>query len=267
MSVASLLQPGAVLVLDAGFAWLVGALLTPCAPRLRRAETGAILACLAGSVLALWAATALMADAPLPEAFGMLPAVMTQTAYGQAGLAGIACAALLLTRPRNWVAALLLALFALARASVSHAGEHGLFSVAVGVEWLHLVLIGTWLGCVAVAGWVVLPAAPGVAYLAWLSRTATLALAGIVASGAFNAWQRLGAPGRLLDTAYGQILTVKLALFCLAVLLGAYNRFAGFPAAARGQGRAALTVLRIESVVLLSVLGAAALLASLQPPS
>ena len=266
MSAASLLQPAAVLVLDAGFAWLVGTLLTPCAPRLRHAETGAILACLAGSVVALWAATALMADAALPEAFGMLPAVMMQTAYGQAGLASIALVALLLARPRDWVAAVLLGLFALARASVSHAGEHGLFSVAVGVQWLHLVLIGAWLGCVGVGGWMVLPAAPGATYLSWLSRTATLALAGIMASGVFNAWQRLGAPGRLVDTSYGQILTLKLGLVAVALLLGACNRFVGFPAAARGNHGPAMMVLRFESLVLLGALGAAAVLASLQPP-
>lgn len=286
--VAAALHLAAVLVIDAGFAWLAGSLLARrwlaraypqllalCQSRLRQAETVAASACLVGSLAAVWAAAALMGDVSLAEAFGTLPMVLAQTGVGQAGLASMAAATLmlvLLAMGRGGAAqgALLLA-FALARASVSHAGEHGLVSVALGVEWLHLVLIGVWLGSVAVAGWLVLPAARQLAarpsaYLASLSRGAGLALAGIVASGAFNAWQRLGAPAQLTGTAYGQTLTLKLALVVLAVLLGAYNRFAGFPDAARGHGGAALAVLRLESVLLLGALAAAVLLASQAPP-
>lgn len=273
MDAAGLLQPGAALLLYAGFAWLTGSLLArrwlagahpELERRLRAGETGAASACLAGGFVALWAATALMGDVGLGEAFGMLPMVLLQTAYGQAGLAGMAAAFLLLLVPHsNWpVRAGLLLLFALARASVSHAGEHGLASMAVGIEWLHLVLIGVWLGGVGVAGWVVLP----VACFPALSRAATLALAGILASGAFNVWQRIASPDQLLGHPYGLALTVKLALFAGAVALGAYNRFVGFPKAARGQPGRALLVLRIESLVLLGALAAAAVLVSTQPP-
>jgi putative copper resistance protein D len=274
VTAAGLLQPGAALLLNAGFAWLIGSLLVrrwlggahpELAARLRHGENGAAVACLTGSVVALWAATALMGDVGLGEAFGMLPMVLLHIAYGQAALAGMVGAILLLLVPHsNWpVRTLLLMLFALARASVSHAGEHGLVSIAVGVEWLHLVLIGVWLGGVGVAGWMVLPTA----YFPALSRAATLALAGILASGAYNVWQRMASVDQLLGHPYGMALTVKLALVAGAVALGAYNRFVGFPKAARGQTGPAFLVLRIESVVLLGALAAAAALVSTQPPA
>lgn len=276
MNPAGLLQPGAALLLNAGFAWLAGSLLArrwlggahpELEPKLRIGEAGAGAACLGGSFVALWAATALMGDVRLGEAFGMLPTVLQQTGYGQAGLAGMVAAGLLLLVPqRRWRArGVLLLLFALARASVSHAGEHGLASVAVGVEWLHLVLIGVWLGGVAVAGWLVRH--PPAAYLASLSRAATLALAGIVATGLFNVLQRIATPAQMLGNPYGLALTLKLALVAGAVGLGAYNRFLGFPDAARGKPAQALLVLRIESFVLLGALAAAAVLVSTQPPA
>lgn len=276
MNPAGLLQPGAALLLNAGFAWLAGSLLArrwlggahpELEAGLRVGETGAAAACLGGSFVALWAATALMGDVGLGEALGMLPMVLLQTGYGQAGLAGMVAAFLLLLAPhRYWQArAILLLLFALARASVSHAGEHGLASVAVGVEWLHLVLIGIWLGGVGVAGWLV--ARPPPAYLASLSGAATLALAGIVATGLFNVLQRIAAPEQMLGHPYGIALTLKLVFVACAVGLGAYNRFIGFPQAARGQPAKALRVLRIESLVLLAALAAAAVLVSTQPPA
>lgn len=276
MNPVGLLQLAAALLLNAGFAWLIGTLLARRWPGtahpallalLQRTDTGAALACLAGSFVAVWAATALMGDVGLGEALGMLPAMLPQTSYGQAALAGMSVAGLLLATPhRHWQARIvLLMLFALARASVSHAGEHGLASIAVGVEWLHMMLIGVWLGAVAVAASVVRPAHP--AYLASLSSAATWALAGIVATGLFNVWQRIGAPEQLISNPWGLALTAKLALFAVAVLLGAYNRFVGFPAAAQGQAGRALLVLRIESAVLFAALAAAAILASQPPPA
>ena len=61
-------------------------------------------------------------------------------------------------------------------------------------------------------------------------------------------------------------MTVKLVRVAGAVALGGYNRFVGFPEAARGLAGRAYLVLRIESVVLLGALAAAAVLVSTQPP-
>ena len=226
-------------------------------------------------MVSVWAATVMMGDVSLAPAFGMLPEVLSETGYGRSALAALALVGALLFTPRthwDWaVRAVLLLLFALARASMGHAGEHGLFSLAVGVEWVHLVLIGVWLGAVALAGWVVLPPARLCADSAWpylrlLSHGATVALVGIVATGIFNVWQRLDSPGQLVDSPYGLALSAKLALFVFAVLLGAYNRFIGFPAFAHSGGGVAQNVLRIESGVLLGALAAAAILTAQTPP-
>jgi putative copper resistance protein D len=215
-----------------------------------------------------------MGDVPLTEALGMLPQVLTETGFGHSALAAMAVAALLLvTPPGRWwpVRGALLLVFALARASMSHAAEHGLLSAAVAIEWLHLVVIGVWFGAVALGGWIVLGQAVRAGgalgpYLSQLSRGATVALGLIVASGVFNTWQRMDSPSQFIDSAYGLALTAKLALFGVAVLLGAYNRYIGFPTLARSEGGHALMVLRVESVVLLGAMAAAAVLTAQAPP-
>lgn len=285
------LQTGAAAALNGAFAWLAGVLfvrlwlqgpypdlLLQLDSTLRRGALAAAAVCIVASLGSLWAATALMADTALADAVPMLPSVLLETAYGRAGLYGIGAiavaAVLQLAGAARWAggaAALMLFVFALARASVSHAGEHGMASASYAIEVLHLVLIGVWLGGVALAACVILPAArtraisvPG--YLASLSAAATVALAGIFASGAYNSWQRLGAPEELISHPYGQALAWKLALFVIAALLGGYNRFAGFPLAAHDGGSRALQVLRIETGVLVLVLLAAARLTVQQPP-
>lgn len=287
MAPVELLSIGATLALNAGFAWLAGSLLTriwlsgapaslleQCARRLRLGEIVAALVCLVGSLLEIATDTIMMVDAHWTKGLTMLPDVLTQTGFGHSALAAMALAALLLVTPRRrwWPmrAALLLA-FALARASMSHAAEHGLLSASVAIECLHLVLIGVWLGAVALSGWIVLPQAvrergPLWPYLSQLSRGATIALGGIVATGVFNTWQRIDSPNQFVDSDYGVALTFKLALFGIAVLLGAYNRYVGFPKLARNDGGRALMVLRVESMVLLSALAAAAVLSSQAPP-
>lgn len=282
------LQLASAFVLNAAFAWLVGALLTrrwlAGHPQmhlrsdhlLRRSSIGAACVCLAASAATLWAGAAAMGGVSLAEVVPMLPMVITDTAYGRAcaaAMAVMACVALVAGR-RDWqrwdlVAGVLLLLFAMSRALISHAAEDGWLSAPYAIEVLHLLLIAVWSGAVALAAWVVLPAAGAVpigAYLASLSRTATVALAGIVASGLFHALARIGSPVHLVEHPYGVALSVKLVLVAMAVLLGAYNRFAGFPAAARGRASTALFVLRLESAVLLGALAAAALLASTEPP-
>jgi copper resistance protein D len=134
------------------------------------------------------------------------------------------------------------------------------------------MLIGVWVGGVAVAAWRVLPAArrDGVeinAYLDQLSFAATLALAGIVASGAGSSWQRVSAPSDLLAHPWGMLLSLKLGLVAMAALMGGWNRCIGFPRAKRGASDPALLVLRIESLVLACILVLAAALTAQQPPT
>lgn len=291
MEGAALLQVAATALLNGGFAWLAGSffarlwlaratprLLQDCAPLMRRGDIAAAFGCLLGGGVALWAAAAMMAGVDLREAAAMLPMMLSETAYGRAGslaVAAVFAAGLILAYSNKlWAGAgalVALVIFVLGRASISHAGEHGMLSFALVVEALHLALAGVWLGGVALAAWLVVPAARrrGVLvarYLQQLSLAATVALAGIVASGAWNAYQRLSAPIDLVAHPYGIALTIKLLLVAAAAGLGAYNKFIGFPSEERSGAGPALLVLRVESVLLFGALLAAAALTIQQPP-
>jgi len=255
MEAAGFLQPVSAFFLNAAFAWMCGSWFS-----LNTIHWPAALACLLSTLLSLWAATAVMAGTGLAPAAALLPHMLVDTAYGRAGLAGVAAMLILMIAGRRslLLAGLLLLGFAFSRALASHATG----SMGILVAWLHLVLMGLWLGLVAVAAWLKLTD------LRRLSSAATVALGGIVLTGFFNGWQRLQAPAQLIDHPYGVVLSVKLGLFLLAAALGAYNRFVGFPAVASGQGTGRATlVLRLESVVLLAVLAAAAVLATQEPPA
>ncbi|HWW69741.1 MAG TPA: CopD family protein, partial [Duganella sp.] len=224
---------------------------------------------------------------PLGGAGDAFSTLLWQTTYGRIGVAGSAC--LLLTAavcwrgrrlPRrdswnDWTALMLLGGFAFSRAGNSHAAEHGLLSVGVLVEWLHLLLICVWVGAVAVAAWLVLPVAAGKSaaparYLDLLSDAATYALAGIAASGAYNAWRVFGTWAQVGAGAYETTLAVKLLLVGLAVAVGGYNKFIGFPGAAAGRTGAMTritTLLRLESVALAGAMLAAVVLAAMPPPA
>jgi putative copper export protein len=303
----ALLQCGAAFTLNLALAWMVGVLsarwwLRRCAraagagSRGAGAGAGALWAesaaallcgslrwaaplCLAGSAAALWAAAASMAGVPLPESGAALWMMLLQTAFGHAGLAGLAAmlalSALAWLLPRwrglDFSALMLLLAYAASRVANSHAAEQGLLSMGIAIEYAHLLLVAQWVGSVAVAGWVVLPlAGPQRAlarYLRPLSDTAAAALAGIAASGIYNAWHALGTVDNAFGNPYGTALLVKLVLVALAVALGGYNKLVGFPAAQCGKGLGrAVAVLRIESVVLAGALLAAAVLVSQQPP-
>ena len=139
-----------------------------------------------------------------------------------------------------------------------------------------------WAGTVFVAGWIVLPqvlvdesspTGQRAAYLSALSNWATAALAGILATGAYNTYRVLDSPRDLIEGDYGHVLVFKLGFVLVAIALGGFNRFHGLPAAmsvqpekARRGLRGVIAVLRIESAALLLVLAAAAILTSSAPP-
>jgi putative copper resistance protein D len=168
-------------------------------------------------------------------------------------------------------------MFTLARASMGHAGEGGYWTLALAAEVVHLAAIGVWSGAVFVSAWLVLREARVSTigaraierYLARMSHGALLAVAAIIVTGAYSAWQRVGSGDHLLHTAYGTTLLFKLGLVGTALALGGYNKFVGLPAAQRSSGglRLVRNVLRIESVALIGVLIAAAVLTAQQPPT
>ena len=308
-------------ILNAGLAWMTGALFARiwlgncsaswCDKARRRLHFSVLAAagmCIIGSVCTLWAETAIMNDSSLRDARGVFWTMLTMTHYGRAGLCalvvllGLACVYLARNRTQevrihDGVITMLLLVFAYARVSVSHAAIDGTFGLNVWMQWLHLLLISLWVGAVMVSAWSVLPCAKifqktasraTTVFLKALSRAATLALAGIAATGAYNAVRGLGSVDNFSASAYGHALALKLCLVAVAIGLGAFNRFIGFPAVmmSNAAGSSDLSdssnsqaipwpaamqrvvfVLRLESIVLLAVLIAAAVLTNQAPPA
>ena len=298
-------QAAATALVNIGVVWIVGALACrfwlrggsarwrqPVLLRLKRVTTAALCLGVAGLALSLWTTAAAMADVPWPAAGPAFRQMLTDTHYGHAGLLalGVMVLALLLHLARTTTAsegryletgAALLLLFAGARAAAGHAYEHGVLGVAV--ESLHLLLVALWRGAVFVSGWLALPridtadsevGRERVAYLHAMSRWATVALAGIILTGACNAFRMLGSPRHWLQGDYGHVLAVKLGFVLAAALLGAFNRFRSLPMALHAKGNAGaqsglgivIMVLRIESLALLLALLAAAVLTGSAPP-
>ncbi|MFT5532501.1 MAG: putative copper resistance protein D [Burkholderiaceae bacterium] len=297
MDPTGLVQTGSALLLNSGFAWLVGSWFarlwvqsgetanSDVQSPLRWPDTVAAGLSLVGCIASLWAATAVMAGSGLIAAGTMLWPMLSATDYGHAGSLTVALMSLIFAlrlypsnhhRSQRFAVLILLATFAATRASMGHAGEAGLWSIAMAVETVHLWSIGLWAGVVAVSGWQVLSIATRAKlniddryYLERMSRAAMYAVIAIAASGLYNSWLRVGTLENLQDTSYGITLLVKIALVVVAIVLGGYNKYIGLPAAVRSPQaqKHVRTVLQIESLVLFGVLAAAAILTAQQPPS
>lgn len=297
---STLPQTAATAMINISFAWTVGVLASKfwlmkqtagwqkaVVERLSPAMLTGLMACTIGILLSLWTESAAMGDVAWLDAWPVCVQMMTTTHYGHAGV--VAVALLVIAMVVHWqlkgpnaglryVGSLtvLLLLLAATRVTIGHAFEHGPLSIAVLVEWLHLLLMSIWAGIVFVAAWLVLArvlagdsalAEELTAYLTSMSNWAGVALVGILVTGTYNAYRVLGSPRQLIEMDYGQVLTFKLCLVLIAIALGGFNKFVGLPAATSQRGlRNVITVLRIESAVLLLVLMAAAVLTSSAPP-
>lgn len=297
----------ATLLLNVGFALLVGAMLTSWQTqastsdwsRLQHRQMRRLIFFSIGQVLAAMSVvlvleTATMADVPLREALPSILSVLSSTHFGQMWSAGLGFIVLILllqllgtvTSLRYLISAIGLAGFAVTRSLVSHAVAAGSVSWPIAIETAHLLLISLWLGEVVIAGMFILrtPCGPRredradcSRYIAQLSTSATIALIGIVATGVVNAWRGLGSPQHIVDTAWGVILLAKFAGVVVAVLLGAVNRWLVMSKFLRhlqsrsleavAAQRLFALVLQMESIVLMAVLFAAALLSSSAPPA
>lgn len=291
------LQIATAVFVNCAFAWLVGSWLA----RRWLAATGAsradaerllrftdIIAAFIGAIsigAALWVSTAVMGGVGLGEAKDLFWQMLTTTSIGRAGYISLAAMSLALVFRalpmtdawREWAVAGALSVFAFVRASMGHAGENGYWTGPFAAEVVHLVAMGVWTGLVAVTAWKCI-AAPQLrldlnsmgTYLEAMSGAALAAVVAIFATGLFNAWHRVGSVARIFEfDIYTVALLVKLAFVGIALLLGGYNKFVGL-AQARLSVDGSIRVrriLRVESILLISVLVAAAVLTSQQPPS
>lgn len=262
---------------------------------LRRWAPGSIAVALLASIVVLFLESAAMAEVPVADAVPAVLAMLRSTHYGMACCIGAAALALgvalnlfmpgRLQRFTATATMATLAVFWYTRGMVSHAASDGDFSLLLVADWAHLGLISLWVGEVFVAGCLILPAFVAeldddrkdrARYVAALSTSATLALAGIFATGLFAIWHNVGSIRELIATPYGSTLLAKLALVGVAAALGAFNRFivmpdwlaretAGLPPPPALPGRFQL-VLQVEALVLLAALVIAVVLAGTSPP-
>lgn len=287
------IQLGLALVLGswASHRWLVGAdspWSASCSVWTNQAQSVGVALGIAGLVAAIWLQAAVMADVPLLRAAPAVVTLLRDTHYGHVALIGAAawCAVTALAWRRNAGIALLLALLVAAwsRSAVSHAANSGDYSFDVAVDGFHVLATSLWVGMVLVAARLPTPlsAMPdrldASRWVATLSSYATVALVLVVLTGLFKVYRAVPNWSLLPASDYGRTLFVKLALVGTAVLLGGYNRVKVLPGlhASLSQRdcfaydptwtRRLLAVLRVEMVVLILVVGWAALLASSEPP-
>jgi putative copper resistance protein D len=204
----------------------------------------------------------------------------------------------------GWTMALAIAAIALTRSETGHPADHGDFTIAVWVDWAHILAAGTWVGSLFGMSLAVFPALlrggersveQTAEIFQRLSTLSGAALALLLACGIYNATVQLGSFHALWTTRYGVILDIKLAIVLAMIATGAHNRYsmlprlkqaagldtrptwlgrvfrdgpptAGHPDRGRIIGVAARAVL-VESLLGLAVIGATATLIHAMPPA
>ena len=137
---------------------------------------------------------------------------------------------------------LLLALGAailLTQSLFSHASGAADSTLAILADWIHLVAMAVWVGGLVQFVRVIGLIRPLLIYLsvmvARFSNLARVSVAMLVITGGFAAWLQVGSPDALLNTRYGQALTIKLLLFLPLLAMGAINLFLTSRGLAAGQ--------------------------------
>jgi len=225
-----------------------------------------------------------------------LSAVVTGMSFGKSSCVRALAAALFIAafmagRPSPkgwWLAALAGGVSAASFAWMGHGaatkGVAGLLHLASDIA--HTLAAGVWVGAL-VAFLIILAtdsrqtAADRAALhraLHGFSGVGSALVAVLVATGLANGWFVVGLAGvpRLLTTAYGQLLIVKLLLFLIMIGLAAANRFHLTPRLGAALGGpaptgAAIVALRrslvVETALSVAVLGLVAWFGMLAPPS
>ena len=222
-------------------AWQIGLELTR---HIRRFALVAIVAALAGNILALFVQSAALTEGSLLD---KARSTLGDTRYGELWFARIALL-MLYAIALQWVAwwwprhrallanlGLLLA-FSLpvpfsmiAHASAQTTGR----TVAIMNDVLHLLAAAVWVGGLMLFPTVLLPAIRNLSgsdrrrilsrALPRFSTIALIAWTTMTLSGVYSAWLQVGSLDALLDTDYGNALLVKLALLVPILMLASFN--------------------------------------------
>jgi copper transport protein len=185
-----------------------------------------------------------------------------------------AATAIVLARPVRGALIALAATVAaamLVHANAGHAPETAPTWFNVGVQWVHLLAVGVWIGGLM---WLLLALrdATGEYRACAVRRFSTLAgfaLAVVALTGLSRLLDEVGWPqhwNRLFDTSFGWALVVKIGLVGGLILLGARNRYRNVPRARDPSGVRALgRTVRLELVVAALALAATAVMSELAP--
>ena len=235
----------------AGVGWLAAVIGTLAVIAMQWSESGADLSTVAGSSIGLAALERLLAAIAVTIAVvGILLSSPTPSRWRFGLLAATAAGAMLMD------------------VMTGHAAAGRSSALQVGVQWLHIVAAGLWIGGLAAVLLHVRGAPSDEKGLAVhrFSRWAGYALAVVAVTGIVRAIDEVGSIDALLGTDFGRVVVVKSALLGLLALLGATNRFVNVPRAARrlaGLRRVGSAEVALGAVVLL----ATGLLVNLVPPS
>ncbi len=265
-----LLYAGLIVLLGVG---LVGAVIHPAPPR-----TLALLGAVAWAVSCVGALGVVVVQA---LDAGADPGVFLSSSLGGGAVSRIAVAvasgvpvAGLLVRGerarRAWSAAIAVGAAAAMLTDVvnGHAAASGATIVQVGLQWIHVVAVGVWLGGVvalllSVRG---LPGPAKAVAARRFSRIAGFALAAVAVTGVVRAIEEVGSVDQLLATDFGQVVVVKSLLLVVIAALGAVNHFVSVPRAIRTLGPLR-RVGRVEVIAGGVVVLLTAILVNLVPPS
>jgi copper transport protein len=182
------------------------------------------------------------------------------------GVVGVAVLAVALAPSRIWFAVLAVTAAGamLARAVGGHASGS---AVEVGIQWLHLVGVGAWIGGIA---WLVLGLVRKLetAQVRRFSNLAAVGLFVVVASGILRSVNELGGWTWWLhpfETSYGTTLVVKLGFVVLLIALGAVNRYRNVAHIEANGSRPLLRTAGAELGLAVAVFAATAVLTGLPP--
>ena len=185
------------------------------------------------------ATTAAIADQPIKDVFAgpLASEVLLDTQFGQVSLLRLATALALsifvVADRARWLSFALAVVLLASLAWLGHSGAApGMFFPAA--DALHVTAAGVWLGGLV-------PLALLLAALRRQKDTDSISVASsvtrrfstmgvvmvatILISGVVNTWNLVGSMEGLIDTAYGRLLLVKIALFLTMVSIAAVNRF------------------------------------------
>ena len=220
----------------------------------------------------------LMADAQRRTAgvgFGeLLRTSIGHALISRAAALAIAGAALLVARTpaARRVGMRLVALWSLTaivfHTAAGHAAAAERFQwLAIALQWLHFTAAGVWFGGLAVllAATRGEPSPSKTAAVARYSSLAGIAIAVVAFTGIGRAVQELSSWDQLVSTGYGQTVLAKIALLAAIAALGALNRWRSVPAASTTL-RPLRRFASVELALMIVVLAAAAILATLPPP-